>query len=452
MGDEDRPKKCYEEQWFDTTPDEIKAYFALCIIMTQVKKHTVKMNWSKRSIVETPIFGKTMSYVRFLLISRFLHFVDNETADKSDRLRKVKPVLEHMNEKFASVYTLDQKVSIDESLMKFRGRLCFVQFNPSKRARFGIKFYKLCESSSGYCSAFKIYTGKDEGRDKTTCASESVVLELGKPLLEKGYILYLDNWYTSPNLFLKLKEGKTHAVGTVRPNRANMPKDLVAKKLKKGEVESRSSHGILAVKWHDRKDVYILSTMHSNSDMTATGKKRWIKRKGQSDAEDVIKPSCVLDYNIGMGGVDKQDQMVACFPLMRKLVKGYQKIFFYVMDIAVFNSYVIYKKLSGDCRTKNFVDFRLDLAEEILESVKLPDYKTRGRPSNGDTPLRLQAKCWGHFVQHIAPTEKKKNPTRACKVCTANKKRSETTWECGQCKVALHVPECFQRYHTLKNY
>lgn len=76
MGDEDRPKKCYEEQWFDTTPDEIKAYFALCIIMTQVKKHTVKMNWSKRSIVETPIFGKTMSYVRFLLISRFLSYCE----------------------------------------------------------------------------------------------------------------------------------------------------------------------------------------------------------------------------------------------------------------------------------------------------------------------------------------------------------------------------------------
>lgn len=50
-----------------------------------------------------------------------------------------------------------------QSLMKFKGRLGCVVFVRIKRARDGIKFYKLCESSLGYCLNFKIYTG---GNDK----------------------------------------------------------------------------------------------------------------------------------------------------------------------------------------------------------------------------------------------------------------------------------------------
>lgn len=34
---------------------------------------------------------------------------------------------------------------------------------------------------------------------------------------------------------------------------------------------------------------------------------------------------------------------------------------------------------------------------------------------------------------HIDPVPLKKNPTRACKVCMKNKKRSETMWEYKNC-------------------
>jgi hypothetical protein len=34
-------------------------------------------------------------------------------------------------------------------------------FNAIDRARFGIKLNKICQSSSGYCLSFKIYTGDD---------------------------------------------------------------------------------------------------------------------------------------------------------------------------------------------------------------------------------------------------------------------------------------------------
>jgi len=100
----------------------------------------------------------------------------------------------------------------------------------------------------------------------------------------------------------------------------------------------------------------------------------------------------------------------------------------------------------------SYGDYLLDLAESILEVVTLPEIKKSGRPPQGETLTRLQAKSWGHFPRHILQTGKKKNPTRTCKVCAKSKKRSETTWECKQCLVALHVPGCFEKYHTLIDY
>ncbi|KAG0419909.1 hypothetical protein HPB47_003797 [Ixodes persulcatus] len=36
--------------WHDTTPGEMKAYFALCVLMNQVKKSSIQAYWSKRSV------------------------------------------------------------------------------------------------------------------------------------------------------------------------------------------------------------------------------------------------------------------------------------------------------------------------------------------------------------------------------------------------------------------
>ena len=103
-----------------------------------------------------------MPLKRFLQITRCLHFVNNNTVENTDKLCKIKPMINLFNKKFKEVYTMKEDISIDESLMKYKGRLSYKQFNPSKRARFGIKFYKLCESGSGYCYDFKIYTGSDK--------------------------------------------------------------------------------------------------------------------------------------------------------------------------------------------------------------------------------------------------------------------------------------------------
>ncbi|GFS90652.1 hypothetical protein NPIL_5061, partial [Nephila pilipes] len=53
-----------------------------------------------------------------------------------------------------------------------------------------------------------------------------------------------------------------------------MPKKHSKSKLRKGEVRSLSSRGLLALRWCDKMDVYILSSKYCNDDIRDTKKKR----------------------------------------------------------------------------------------------------------------------------------------------------------------------------------
>nr|CAD7397005.1 unnamed protein product [Timema cristinae] len=66
--------------------------------------------------------------------------------------------------------------------------------------------------------------------------SEAVVMNLSEPLLNQGYAIHTDNWYSSPTLFRLLLDNKTYALGTVRKHRKNMPAAVVSKKLTAGEM------------------------------------------------------------------------------------------------------------------------------------------------------------------------------------------------------------------------
>lgn len=112
MNDESKRRKM-DDTWLSVTHDEMKVYYALCILMTLVKKSNIQMYWSNREVIETPIIKKVMPFKRFRQISRLLHFSDNETTDNNDRLRKVKPVITFWKEKFNKIYTLDKnKISL----------------------------------------------------------------------------------------------------------------------------------------------------------------------------------------------------------------------------------------------------------------------------------------------------------------------------------------------------
>ena len=56
-----------------------------------------------------------------------------------------------------------------------------------------------------------------------------------------------------------------------------MPKQLSQGKLKRGEVKSMRSGKLLAIRWKDKRDVYMLTTIHT-SKMAQTGKRDYISK------------------------------------------------------------------------------------------------------------------------------------------------------------------------------
>jgi len=82
----------------------------------------------------------------FMLLNTFLHFADNQNANLSDRLYKVRPMLNHLISNWQKYYTLNREICIDERMIKFRGRIRFIQYIPSKPTKWGIKAFVLADA------------------------------------------------------------------------------------------------------------------------------------------------------------------------------------------------------------------------------------------------------------------------------------------------------------------
>lgn len=82
-------------------------------------------------------------------------------------------------------------------------------------------------------------------------------------------------------------------------------------------------------------------------------------------------------------------------------------------------------------------------------SVLVPTPRTQ----KFDSPQRLSGDMKKHKVTRILGSGKKNRYVRRpCKVCSAGKKRSESSFMCAECLVPLHLGQCFEKYHTCLKY
>ena len=414
-------------KWKPVTVKEMKEFLGLYFLTGLVWKPELQLFWKKDTVHETPYFGKVMSRNRFQIILRFLHFSDAEDTG-ADRLYKIRPVLNYLQDRFQTMFQPGQDISIDEGTLLWRGRLGFTFCNPLKPIRYGIKSYILCDSATGYCHSISPYCGQ------YSSLSNTVHTLLGS-LTGQGYHLYMDNYYNSVGLCNELLAKNTHVCGTLRLNRGAPVEIQQATKsnLSLGETIVQHQGKVMVLAWSDNKIVRMLSTFHHNTMGSVS-----VWRKSVGGRVTVKKPQCVLDYNNKMNGVDKLDQNLSYYPFARRSSKWTNKFVMYMFSIAIFNSFILYQARHPEGNIQAMLGF----IEAIVAAW------TNKTPPGPLPPDPRNARLSRHRPENIPATRVKKYPTRVCQVCRSDGKgRRETRHQCGICRVPMHKDFCFDRFH-----
>ena len=108
-----------------------------------------------------------------------------------NKLHRLGVFYEQIKGNFFRWYRPHRELSIDDGMVKFKGRCSFKQYLPNKPAKFGLKAWMICDPSNGYCLGFQVYIGKEERREMKHGAGYPVVMDLIQQFLNIMHILII---------------------------------------------------------------------------------------------------------------------------------------------------------------------------------------------------------------------------------------------------------------------
>ena len=115
----------------------------------------------------------------------------------------------------------------------------------------------------------------------------------------------------------------------------------------------------LALQWLDNKVVSMLTTIGNANDYVLVNRKA--KMANVWRVMQVQQPQTINTYNQYMNAVDRSDQILATNNVLRKSMKWWKTLFFHLNDIAVVNSFILFREHQA-----NFPD--------VEELRRAPDY------------------------------------------------------------------------------
>ena len=116
------------------------------------------------------------------------------------------PLLDALSKQCIEHYVPHRELSIDKSMIGTKCRLSFIQYRPKKPTKWGVKVWVCRDSHTGFIYSFDVYTGADPSKSTHPKGlAYDVVLGLPETRLGKGHAVYMDNFYSSPQLFVKVR-------------------------------------------------------------------------------------------------------------------------------------------------------------------------------------------------------------------------------------------------------
>ena len=322
-----------------TTKTELKAFLGL-LVLSGVKRagHVSFLELWATDGSGIEIFRACMSYNRFLFLLSAIRFDDRTTRSQrkeTDKLAAIRYILDEFVQNCKNIYCLSEFLTIDETLVPFRGRCSFIQYIPSKPAKYGIKIFALCDAKTYFTGNLEVYCGKQRtGPHEVSNSPADIAERLISHLKGTCRKLTTDNWHTSYTLAMSLLQGKITLVGTLKKNKREIPAEFLPNKQKpiSSSMFGFQKHATLvSFTPKKNKSVVLLSTMH---------------RDAKVDAE-TKKPEIIQFYNSTKGGVDTVDQLCGNYSVSRRTRRWPLCVFFHLVNIAGVNGQILFNKTRG---------------------------------------------------------------------------------------------------------
>ncbi|XP_051168536.1 piggyBac transposable element-derived protein 3-like [Leptopilina boulardi] len=149
-----------------------------------------------------------MTVNRFGFLLSHLHLNDVNGEPKKghpnyDKLYKLRPIIDTLSQTFKSCWNPGKYQSIDESMIKFKGRSNLKQYLSSNPIKRGYKSWTRSDES-GFVCEFQVYTGKSDSTEKQLGAR--VIKDLTRELVGGNHHVYFDNFFTGVDHLVALKK------------------------------------------------------------------------------------------------------------------------------------------------------------------------------------------------------------------------------------------------------
>lgn len=164
-------------------------------------------------------------------------------GNTTDRLFKIKPILDYFVKKCQLVYKTNQEISLDEDIIPWRGKLKFRTYNPAQIIKYGLLVRVICETTTGYTENIEIYGGKGK-------RSKETILSLSELYLDQWYHVYQDNYYNSIKITENLLKNKVRICKTIRKKQRTSIKFKVRRTKIEKEMTCRRN-GKIFLSWKD---------------------------------------------------------------------------------------------------------------------------------------------------------------------------------------------------------
>lgn len=301
-----------------------------------------------------------MSATRWHQIKRYLKISNPKTDLDSagmDWYTKVEPLYTDFINASMRSFQPGRNVSVDEQLILFKGRSRHTMQIGTKAAGVGFKIYSLCSGSYLYNFLFASRVSKVSNLKKKPGFTDSsaVVYRLCQSLpSDRGYVVFMDNFFTNVKLLKALKNIGIGARGTAKagsgfPVELLQIRELSTKKKNWGmRTYTTATPDVLCFVWQDLGTTQIMTTVHSARDLEKSEFIPKEKRRGisndsmlQSTNGDMALPIPlpIREYNKHMGGSDANSQCRSYYSADTRSFRYWWSLFKLLLDGAVLNAF-----------------------------------------------------------------------------------------------------------------